>query len=392
MLPFALLDTARYPLALIPSDPTGWFSGTSLLAVDPVMRRVGVSLDQAAEELESTFSAERFELAAVLVGYDGTAEVRRYAGALSRGTAGWSPHGEAPVVPDAPSVERRSRPRRARRPLLGRGAADMTQAQWTAAVCAAQEAIRDGDAYVLNLTMRVTGKPRLAPADAFVRLADDPGAPMAAFFGSPHDSVVSVSPERFCGVSLGYDGSSRRAEIWPIKGTAPRGSDPEQDDALASALGRNPKERAEHVMVVDLERNDLGRVCEAGSVEVEPLMAVFPTPYCHQMVSRVCGEMCEDASFADLLASAFPCGSVTGAPKIAAMRLIESLEASPRGAYTGALLVATPGRLDSSVLIRTLEYRPDGSAVWGTGCGITVESDPTAEWHEARLKASPVLD
>ncbi|MDO8987990.1 MAG: chorismate-binding protein, partial [Coriobacteriia bacterium] len=85
-------------------------------------------------------------------------------------------------------------------------------------------------------------------------------------------------------------------------------------------------------------------------------------------------------------------GSVTGAPKIAAMRIIEALESGPRGIYTGALMVAMPGRLDSSVLIRTLEYRPDGTAVWGTGCGITVDSDPTAEWHEARLKASPILD
>jgi len=96
--------------------------------------------------------------------------------------------------------------------------------------------------------------------------------------------------------------------------------------------------------------------------------------------------------FDRLLDSTFPCGSVTGAPKLSAMRIIEELETGSRGAYTGALLVATPGRLDSSVLIRTLEYRPDGSAVWGTGCGITADSDPMAEWHEARLKASPVLD
>jgi len=119
---------------------------------------------------------------------------------------------------------------------------------------------------------------------------------------------------------------------------------------------------------------------------------VFPTPYCHQMVSGVSGRLGGEAGFAELLEATFPCGSVTGAPKISAMRIIEQLESGPRGAYTGALLVATPGRMDSSVLIRTLEYQPDGSAVWGTGCGITVESDPIAEWHEARLKASPVLE
>lgn len=394
MLPFALLDTGRFPLALAPSDRTGWFTGTSLLAVDPVVREVGVPLERAAELLERAFASAQFRLAAALVRYDGTAEVREYGGAITRAGAGWLALGDAPALPEAvpPRVHRAAVRALSRRALLGKPLIDLDEAGWTKRVHAAQEAIRAGEAYVLNLTMRVTGTPRLAPAEAFARLHLAPGGPMAAMWGSPGDSIVSISPERFLGVTLCYDGVTRRAEVWPIKGTAPRGSGVTQDAAFAARLAASEKERAEHVMIVDLERNDLGRVCEAGSVSVEPLMEVFQTPYCHQMVSCVTGELRHDADFASLLAAAAPCGSVTGAPKIAAMRIIEQLEASPRGAYTGSLLVAMPGRLDSSVLIRTLEYRPDGSATWGTGCGITIDSDPAEEWREARLKASPVLD
>lgn len=394
MLPYALLDIERYPLVLAPSDHTGWFSGTSLVAVDPVSRETGVSVAYAAAALEHAFTQERFRITAALVNYDGTAEVRTYSGALASSGAGWFRHGDAPEIPDDSSADFRSMPkgRAARRAVLGRVEIDMDEQTWTQRVRAVQDAIRAGDVYVMNLTMRVSGHPRLSPVQAFAKLHQSPGGPMAAFFGSPNSSVVSVSPERFLGVTLGFDGHTRRAEVWPIKGTAPRGTDESQDAALASALAASEKERAEHVMVVDLERNDLGRVCQAGSITVDPLLEVFPTPYCHQMVSCVAGELRSDESFEAVLDATFPCGSVTGAPKIAAMRIIEALEAGPRGAYTGALIVATPGRLDSSVLIRSLEYRPDGTAVWGTGCGITVDSDPTAEWREARLKASPILD
>ncbi len=142
-------------------------------------------------------------------------------------------------------------------------------------------------------------------------------------------------------------------------------------------------------MVVDLERNDLGRVCEPGSVTVEPLFEVVETPYCHQMVSRVAGVLRSDAGIADLLESAFPCGSVTGAPKISAIGIAAQLERSPRAAYCGTLAVAMQGEMDSSVLIRTAELT-HGALRWGTGCGITYDSDPGAEWLESVLKASPL--
>jgi anthranilate/para-aminobenzoate synthase component I len=248
--------------------------------------------------------------------------------------------------------------------------------------------IRCGDVYVLNLTMRLTGRPTAGPVGAFAALLESAAAPMSALWGSPDRSIVSISPERFLAVRM--DGGRRRVEVWPIKGTAPRDCDAEIDAGHAAGLAASEKERAEHVMIVDMERNDLGRVCEPGSVTVDPLMRVFATPYCHQMVSRVSGVMRGNADFTDLLSATFPCGSVTGAPKSSAMRAIQELECGPRGAYTGAFIVARPGLMDSSILIRSLEYRSGGTAVWGTGCGITIDSDPRAEWCEALLKAAPI--
>jgi len=231
-------------------------------------------------------------------------------------SAGWSRHGDAPSIPDTtPSrADRIAMERTSRRAVLGRSSVDLDEHEWVRAVESVQELIRAGEVYVLNLTMRLTGKPRLSPVEAFAKLHLTPGAPMAAFFGSPDDSVVSVSPERFLGVTLGYDGIRRRAEVWPIKGTAARGSDADQDARIAAALAANEKERAEHVMIVDLERNDLGRVCEAGSIVADPFLEVFQTPYCHQMVSCVSGEMLPATGFDRLLDSTFPCAASPPTP------------------------------------------------------------------------------
>lgn len=215
---------------------------------------------------------------------------------------------------------------------------------------------------------------------------------MSAFFGGCDDdegTIASISPERF--VRIADTGDGRSIEVWPIKGTRARGVDRVGDQALAAELRADDKERAEHVMVVDLERNDIGRVALAGTVVVRPLMEIVPTPYCHQMVSAVRGVLSPDVRLADVLESVFPCGSVTGAPKRAAMEIITELETGARETYCGALMVAVPGEIDSSVLIRTLEWTAPDRAVWGTGCGITYDSDPEAEWRELLLKASPVL-
>ena len=203
--------------------------------------------------------------------------------------------------------------------------------------------------------------------------------------------LASVSPERFIRVRPG-DHGARLVEVCPIKGTRSRSATPLRDRELAYELAADPKERAEHIMVVDLERNDLGICALPGTVHVDPLYEVVPTPYCHQLVSTVHATLRPEATFGELLEATFPCGSVTGAPKRAAIRIAEELERSPRGAYCGALLVAREGELDSSVLIRTLEGVAERPSIarWGAGCGITHDSDPAAEYLEMLLKATPV--
>lgn len=362
------IDSDRELLVLAPSDTTGWFGGTSLIAVDPTLTLNGVSRDEAADALEAAFESSEPRLTAVLLGYGGTATVHEY--------AGWQPISGGPAHSGAPV------------PLIRDAQRDLDENAWTERVLETHERIRAGDVYVLNLTYRLSGAPALPAVDAFAQLRATSAGPMSALLVSGDRAIASVSPERF--VSVRATPSGRVAEVCPIKGTRPRSADPSEDGTIAAELMADEKERAEHVMIVDLERNDLGVVCEPGSIGVDPLLEVFPTPYCHQMVSRVRGTLRPDASFRDLLTATFPCGSVTGAPKRAAMRIIDELECSPRGAYTGALFVAMPGRMDSSVLIRTLEYLPDGSAWWGTGGGITIDSDPFAEWGETVLKSQPV--
>lgn len=383
------LDDERLPLVLAPCDDSGWFGGVTLIALDPVEVHTHATLEQACESLRDAFDAEEFRLAAALVRYDGSAEVRVYDGAHSRGPNGWSAHGTAAGAPGFDPADA-SGPAHASGPLLLDPVRELDRTGYESRVDATQQAILDGDVYVLNLTYRVTGTPATDPANAFRRLSRDPGSPMAALWAGGVAPCVSISPERFVSVRVAGENAERVAEIWPIKGTRPRDPDPVLDSGLAAELAADPKERAEHVMIVDMERNDLGRVCVPGTVRVDPLFEVFATPYCHQMVSRVSGQLRDDASIGELLAATFPCGSVTGAPKRAACRIIDELEVSGRGAYTGALVVSMPGRLDSSVLIRTLEYRVDGTVAWGTGCGITIDSDPAQEWCESLLKARPV--
>lgn len=391
------IGLSRKPLVLAPSDASGWFSGMSLVCADPIADMHGADLHEAASALEAVMNAEEPLLAAAIVPYDGTGcRIRLYRGGLMRTDGGWESWGEsgdlrADDLGEPPMAAADAKPA-PETPLLADASFDLAKADYIERVEAVRSAIRDGDVYVLNLTMRLQGELRTDAAAAFESLLASSAGPMSAMWAAKDRAIVSVSPERFLAVTAESPqaGSVRHAEIQPIKGTRPRGADPADDARLAAELAASAKERAEHLMIVDLERNDLGRVCETGSVTVEPLFEVFATPYCHQLVSGVRGRLRADATIAELLEAAFPCGSVTGAPKIAAMRLIRELEVTPRGDYTGALAVAMPGRMDSSVLIRTLEL--DGTtARWGTGGGITIDSDPEAEWLEALLKARPVL-
>lgn len=373
------------PLVLAPGSVRGWFGGRAIIAWSPVSLSSGLPLSTAAAELERAFCAGVPCLAAALLPYEGAATSARYAGGLVHTAEGWRVWGEldAADVPVPVARPASPDPLAPHVPLAQDVRTDLDAAEFRAGVREVVSAITDGDVYVLNLTRRITGTPVATPAVAFSTLLDRTHAEMGAFWQVGETVIASASPERFLRVA------GNRVEVCPVKGTRPRGEG-DADRTMAAELAASEKERAEHVMIVDLERNDLGRVCTPGSVLVDPLFEVVATPYCHQMVSSVFGDLLPDASLPDLLAAAFPCGSVTGAPKIAAMNAIAALESSARGAYTGSLMVATPGEMDSSVLIRTAEYSHD-IVRWGTGGGITVDSDPAEEWLETVLKASPFL-
>ncbi|HSK48328.1 MAG TPA: bifunctional anthranilate synthase component I family protein/class IV aminotransferase, partial [Coriobacteriia bacterium] len=378
----ALPDSVM-PIVLAPGSTRGWFGGRAVVAWSPSLVADGLTLLEAAEEIQRSFDSPEPCLTVALLRYEGSAVVATYSGGVVRTAEGWRVWGALdPNDVRAPQADCRT-PLPAAAPLADWVRSDLGGVAYRAGVREVAEAVRAGNVYVLNLTRRLSGDPISRPRDAFAALLARTDSDMAAYWEAPGVVLASASPERFLRVA------GDRVEVCPIKGTRPR-AEGAADAAMAAELADSEKERAEHVMIVDLERNDIGRVCRPGSIAVDPLFEVVATPYCYQMISTVSGHLRPDASIADLLEAAFPCGSITGAPKIAAMRMIAALEASPRSAYTGSLVVSVPGELDSSVLIRTAEYA-EGGVSWGTGAGITVDSDPAEEWLETLLKASPFL-
>jgi anthranilate/para-aminobenzoate synthase component I len=241
-----------------------------------------------------------------------------------------------------------------------------------------------GDCYQVNLTQPFTA-PLAGPAWAlFGRLARLHPVPYSAYLDLGDAVVVANSPE----LLLRRRGA--RVTTCPIKGTRPRGRDAARDAALAAELRRDQKERAEHVMIVDLERNDLGRVCVPGSVAVGGLARLESHPTVHHLVSEVSGTLRDDTDLAALLAATFPGGSITGAPKVRAMEIIAELEAEPRGVYTGAVGLLHPtGDLELGLPIRTAVVA-DGSARWHAGGGIVADSDPERELAEVWLKTAAI--
>lgn len=242
--------------------------------------------------------------------------------------------------------------------------------------------IAAGDLYQLNLTVQFRAAwPHGGEALARRLWAASPDAPHAAWLRAPGGAeIVSVSPETF----LRTDGD--RAVMRPIKGTRPRSDDALRDDAQARALRASAKDRAEHVMIVDLERNDLGRVAVPGTVVVRELAALEAHPTVWHLTSTVEARLRDKVGLHELLAATFPCGSVTGAPKRMAVARIREVEPLRRGVYCGALGVIGPGLVDLSVAIRTAVVH-DGVAHYGAGGGIVADSDPTQEWQEVLHKA-----
>lgn len=260
-------------------------------------------------------------------------------------------------------------------PFVDRAAYDARLADVLALITA-------GDLYQANLTFPSTVAFEGNPLAVYAQLRARSGAGYGAFIDTGTDRLLSLSPELF----FALDGGKLRCQ--PMKGTARRGDTPAQDEAIATALATDPKQRAENLMIVDLMRNDLSRVAVPGSVAVPSLFAVERYPTIHQMVSTVTADLAPGKDAVDVMAALFPCGSITGAPKIRAMQAIAAIEQGARGPYTGAI-----GRFDAggdamfNVAIRTLAIRVGNDhALFGSGGGIVADSQADDEWDEARAK------
>jgi para-aminobenzoate synthetase component 1 len=263
------------------------------------------------------------------------------------------------------------------------------------AVAQIVERIAAGEIFQANLARRWTGRlaPGRRPFDLFRRLATTSVAPFAAYLRLPGLAVVSNSPERFLRVTP--NAGALVAEARPLKGTVPRGATPEEDERLAAALAASEKDRAENLMIVDLMRNDLARVSTPGTVRVPALFVLERFANVSHLVSTVTATLAPDKTAITLLAAAFPPGSITGAPKVQAMKVIAELEPA-RGPFFGAMFWAgRDGALDSNVLIRTAAFEQNGG-VWRfearAGGGIVADSDPVAERRETEAKIAAVLE
>ncbi|GAA3022406.1 anthranilate synthase component I family protein [Microbacterium dextranolyticum] len=258
-----------------------------------------------------------------------------------------------------------------------------TPAVYAALIARCREAIRAGDAYQLCLTTRfeVARDEPIDPVEAYLRLRRALPAHHGGWVRVGEHALLSSSPERFLRVAQGV------VRTHPIKGTRPRSHDPVPDAAAAAALVASEKERAENVMIVDLMRNDLQRVCEPGSVAAERLLEVESYSAVHQLVSTVAGRLRPGCTVGDLLDATFPAGSMTGAPKRSAMTILHDLESAPRGVYAGCFgWIGSDGALDLAMTIRSIVVHPRGAYV-GAGGGITWLSEAEDELAEVAVKA-----
>jgi len=254
---------------------------------------------------------------------------------------------------------------------------------YMARVAAVQRDIRDGRVFECCLTRRLELELGADPWRLYGQLRSINAPSFGAWLTRGDVAVLCASPERF--LSLDRD---RWLETRPIKGTRPSSPDPYEDTALHDELAASPKDRAENLMIVDLARSDLGRVCETGSIEVPELMAVERCGWVWQMVSTVRGRLREGLDAIDAVRACFPGGSMTGAPKIEAMKMIDELEPWSRGVYAGSLgWLDDAGAMDLNIVIRTLVVR-GGRAVCGVGGAVTADSDPAAEWQETLDKTA----
>ncbi|MBY3786982.1 aminodeoxychorismate synthase component 1 [Photobacterium carnosum] len=248
-----------------------------------------------------------------------------------------------------------------------------------------QSYLLSGDCYQINLAQRFKANYQGDEWQAYCRLDTANGAPFSSFIRTDNCAILSVSPERFLQLKQG------NIETKPIKGTRPRSKDAIEDNANAQALQQAPKDRAENVMIVDLLRNDIGRVAIPGSVRVPALFAIESFPAVHHLVSTVTGQLSSHYSATDLLRACFPGGSITGAPKVRAMEIIEELEPHRRSIYCGSIgYISRCGTMDTNITIRTLVAYQHNLYAWAGG-GIIADSDAESEYQETLDKLSKIL-
>jgi para-aminobenzoate synthetase component 1 len=267
-------------------------------------------------------------------------------------------------------------------PLIG----GFTRTEYLRAVERARQYIIDGDIFEVNLSQRFETELSVPPFELYRRLRQINPAPFAAYLNFEDTAIVSASPERF----LRLHGD--RVQTRPIKGTRPRGRTPEEDECLATELLNSDKDRAENMMIVDLERNDLGRVCRYGTVRVTELAVLETFPSVFHLTSTIEGRLRPDAGRINLLKASFPGGSITGAPKVRAMEIIEELEPTRRSVYTGGIgYLSFNGDLDLNIAIRTLIVK-DGRAYFQAGGAVVYDSDPAGEYQETLDKVRALME
>lgn len=262
----------------------------------------------------------------------------------------------------------------------------VSRTQYEEAFHAIKQYIREGDCYQVNLTQEVTATCAGIPYAAYQRLRQTMPAPFSAFIAWPDGALLSVSPERF----LRKQGLAVLTQ--PIKGTRPRAVDPKLDEVLANQLQFSEKDRAENLMIVDLLRNDLGRVCVNGSIQVNELFTLQSFSNVHHLVSSIRAQLTATCDAIDLLEACFPGGSITGAPKLRAMEIIQELETTPRRIYCGSVFyLSANGDMDSSITIRSLLWEAGKLHCWAGG-GIVDDSESEAEYAECFYKITRIIN
>lgn len=270
--------------------------------------------------------------------------------------------------------------------LLGKVLSNMDANDYAAAFRRIKHYLHEGDCYQVNLAQRFSAPSKGSAWSAYKMLRKMNPAPFCSYLNFPQVQVLSSSPERFLKVTSG------KVETKPIKGTRPRYPNHQEDREQVLALAKSPKDRAENLMIVDLLRNDIGKNCKPGSVHVPKLFDVESFATVHHLVSTICGELNAGGHALDLLRGCFPGGSITGAPKIRAMEIIEELEPHRRGVYCGSIgYIGFDGNMDSNITIRTLVLSDNTIRFWAGG-GIVADSDLNEEYQESFDKAAAMLD